>query len=187
MHNVQKDDLFVLGFCGKAGAGKTTIANMVLNQFLKMTDTKIGCVIIPFAKALKDLAVQLGWDGVKDERGRRLLQLLGTDVCRDCISEDYWVERWKESVARERARKIQLIVADDVRFENELNCIKSLGGITYQLVGRSMELSKDASTHPSEQLYLKLADDLLISNTSTFEALECRAKEIVKRLIKWTY
>ena len=186
MHNVQKDDLFVLGFCGKAGAGKTTIANMVLNQFLEMTDTKIGCVIIPFAKALKDLAVQLGWDGVKDERGRRLLQLLGTDVCRKCISEDYWVDRWKESLARERARRIQLIVADDVRFSNECECINSFGGAIYKIVGRGYELSPDSANHESEK-ELFIADDRLISNTSTFEALECRAKEIVKRLIKWTY
>jgi len=186
MHNVQKDDLFVIGLCGKAGAGKTTFANMILNQFLEMTDNKIGCVVLPFAKALKDLAVQLGWDGVKDERGRRLLQLLGTDVCRNCIDDNYWVKKWKEGIDKERAKGIQLIVADDVRFENELLSIAGFNGEIYKLVGRSYELAADSKNHESEQ-ELDVHDDLLISNVSTFEALECRAKEIVKRLIKWTY
>jgi len=186
MHNVQGEDLFVIGICGKAGAGKTAFAKYIIEQFLSLTDNKIGCTIVPFARALKDMALDMGWDGKKDEKGRRLLQLLGTDVCRDCIDENYWVKKWRDALIRETTKGIQLIIADDVRFGNEVLCINELGGHIYHVVGRAYNLKGEAEAHPSENSLITKNMNR-IDNSSTFEALECRAIDVVKGLIKWTY
>jgi hypothetical protein len=182
-YKLDKSKLHVIGLAGKAGAGKSTFAHMLLNQFLNLTDRKIGCTIVPFAKALKDLALSLGWDGVKDDRGRRLLQILGTDVCRNLLDQNYWVKRWLEAISRERVNGIQLIVADDVRFPNEVDCIVGLKGQVYKIVDRAYS---GTPAHESEQ-DLEIPDENIITNNNTFEALNLRAQILIKKLVQWTY
>jgi len=127
-----------LGLAGPMWCGKSSIALLVAAE-------RRG-TIIPFAQALKDLAKDLGWNGVKDETGRKLLQLLGTDVCRDCIDENYWVDEWKLYVDNE-IKNTPLIIADDVRFPNEIQAIRDMGGkvLWVQRDGTGLD-----SLHPSE-------------------------------------
>jgi len=171
----------IIGLTGKAGAGKTTFANMVIDKYLELTKNRIGCSILPFAKALKDLALSLGWDGIKDEKGRKLLQLLGTDVCRNCIDNEYWIKRWLESLAKQRSNNIHLVVVDDVRFPNEVVTINNLNGDIYKVVGRQYD---DVPNHESEQ---DLDIIRTINNNSTFQELQLKATMLVKDLIQWTY
>jgi hypothetical protein len=186
MHKIKNDDFFIAGICGKAGSGKTTFANYLIQQFRELTDDQYMCTIIPFAKALKELAVEIGWNGIKDEKGRLLLQRLGTDVCRDCIDKNYWVKKWEQAVAKERAAGVKLVIADDVRFPNEIISIQDKGGSIWNLRGRGYELSDEAAKHESEKaLFSKNKNS--IWNGSTFLALECCAKTSIKEIIKWTY
>lgn len=112
--------IHLIGITGKMGSGKTTVANILAN--------KPGNIeILPFSKPLKDIAYQMGWDGQKDIKGRRLLQLLGTECGRECISQDIWVKKWiavaypkaKVSHTFGRSAYNNIIIADDVRFDNE--------------------------------------------------------------------
>lgn len=106
---------------GRKGSGKSTVAKKFEQR---------GYTVAPMAASLKNLARELGWDGVKDAKGRKLLQLLGTDVCRNCISLEYWIDLWAEVwVENHPTRRTvsEYLVVDDVRFENELNFLESLG------------------------------------------------------------
>ncbi len=80
--------MHIIGIHGPLGGGKTFLANEIKDCFN-------GVVILPFAKLLKDFAFEMGWDGKKDPKGRRLLQLLGTECGRKCISQDIWVKHWE--------------------------------------------------------------------------------------------
>lgn len=58
-----------------------------------------------------------------DQVYRILLQYIGTDIYRNCVSEDYWVEQIKKRVEG------KYVIFDDVRFINECNFILERGGV----------------------------------------------------------
>lgn len=159
----------IIGLAGKAGAGKTTFAKML------MAESKRPCKIVPYAYALKKIAFDLGWDGKKDAKGRRLLQLLGTDICRECIDDNYWIKKWLEQV--ENLPKDTHVIADDVRFINEVECIVKHSGIVFNILGR--QYNDVDSSHASEKGIVGLP---AIWNKTTLELLQEKAKTLVREL-----
>lgn len=163
-----KSNIVLIGIVGKAGSGKSTLAN-TLNKILPSS-------VIPFTQPLKDFARQLGWNGVKDDKGRRLLQLLGTDVGRKCIDEDLWINKWCNLIESdcESVDTDYYIIADDVRFRNELNCIHNFKGIIIRVIRQNHNLLS-GTEHVSEteqDSFLPDSIDLEISNNGTIEELE---------------
>jgi hypothetical protein len=72
---------------GKSGSGKDMFA-----QFLKEELAKHGkkALVIHYADAVKWFCRDfLDWDGKKDEVGRTLLQMVGTDIVRK-IHPNFW-------------------------------------------------------------------------------------------------
>jgi len=154
----------IIGITGPAGAGKSTFARHLL---CALAERHIPAICIPFAAALKKLARSIGWDGVKDARGRRLLQLLGTDVCRGCISDSYWIDRWRAAVVRAAETHVHVVVTDDVRFPNEAFAIRALNGTIIRLTGRAADIGAGAR-HASEiQLRASLVDVAFDNRGST--------------------
>ena len=132
-----------IGILGAAGSGKTTLA-----QFLAVEFGEPKATIHPLMFPLKRFARKLGWDGRKDEKGRRLLQLLGTECGRRCISEDIWIDKWlREADTFELEFGKSVFIADDVRFENEAKAMD----ITIKVTGRSLDLGAN-QMHESEHL-----------------------------------
>ena len=120
----------IIGICGPAYSGKTTVA-------LSICEKDPRYIILPFAESLKDMAREFGWDGKKDEKGRRFLQLLGTEIGR-CYNPHYWVDRWEDAVIGTAEQfdwpvREACVIADDVRFPNEVAAVKSLGGIVIKI------------------------------------------------------
>lgn len=73
----------------KARHGKDTAAE-ILKEYLEMQDKKV--LIIHFADLLKYICKQFfHWDGNKDEKGRTLLQFVGTNVV-GAKNPAYWAE-----------------------------------------------------------------------------------------------
>ena len=136
----------ILGICGPAGSGKTSVAKHFVDRFHHQVRP---VHVINFAAALKDAAETIGWDGEKDERGRKLLQILGTDIGRKLIDADIWVKTWMRLVYSAQYRSTCLIVADDVRFDNEAAAIREMGGRVIKLTGRAEDLGDNAG-HVSE-------------------------------------
>lgn len=58
---------------------------------------------------------------------RHLMQTLGTEWGRECIGPDVWVDVWKSSVMKWIDGGLNVVV-DDMRFPNEWDAVKSLGG-----------------------------------------------------------
>ena len=135
-----------IGITGYAQSGKTTMAKAAVYRF---ADADRVAKVRPFASAVKSIAVDhFGWDGVKDERGRRLLQVLGTDAGR-AYDPDIWVRKWADTKPFSWAEYIPsgVLIADDVRFQNEADAIRELGGF----IIRVHRKGHDAGDHASEQ------------------------------------
>jgi dephospho-CoA kinase len=152
----------VIGLIGLAGSGKDTAAGAL---------TTIGYRIGSFAGRLKWLATQIRWDGHKDDRGRKLLQDLGTAV-REYNSE-YWIE-WLKTEST--VRNCKKVVISDVRFQNEADWVRSTGGIVIRIVRPEIIPME----HESELNQSEVYADYIVVNDSTIEELHNKIIEIVK-------
>jgi len=143
----------IIGFCGLAGAGKTTAA-------LHLVETR-GFVRERFAGPLKAALLALGLterevDGdlkeapcamLAGKTPRQAMQLLGKEWGRDLISPDLWVDAWGRRVDQRAAD----VVVDDVRFVNEAAAIWARGGKVVML-RRHGAGSTSGGGHASEAL-----------------------------------
>lgn len=59
---------------------------------------------------------------------RHLMQTLGTEWGRKCIADDLWIQIWRLKTCR-----YPMVVADDVRFPNEAQVIKEMGGEIWRI------------------------------------------------------
>jgi len=156
----------VIGICGAARAGKTTFGDFLQERLAEMGHDARR---IAFADPVKDIARQMGWDGNKGEKGRRLLQLLGTECGRECIGPFVWVNKWLDRAAHELRHGHAVVVADDVRFSGERGAIKLLGGTIFRVTRPGC----GPSDHPSERD--DIAADHTIANVGTVEELRTAA------------
>lgn len=167
--------MFVIGLSGKAGAGKSTVSLMMKEQLESEGKTVL---ILPFASELKRIARdEFGWDGEKDDKGRRLLQVIGTE-CGRHYNSDIWINKFIQ--AAKRCGK-DVVIADDMRFENEAAAIRDMGGVLGVVVGRSFDkpslfrkllrLVGLERIHASEQGLSAVVMDFVVGNTGTEEHL----------------
>lgn len=142
----------LIGFCGPAGAGKTTAA-------LALVATLPDCCRLSFADPIRAMLYSLGL-GPEDlqtykekphpllggKTPRFAMQTLGTEWARQTICDDLWLR-----VARQRAltalQDQATVVFDDVRFDNEAQMIRRLGGIIIKVTRPDLPQS---SAHASE-------------------------------------
>lgn len=148
----------IIGLCGLAGSGKTTIANHLVEHH--------GFVRLPFAGPLKAMAAAFGL-GPRELAGdlkevpsdllcgrtpRQFMQLLGTEFGRELIGENVWVRAWERALgdlATDGFRPLR-VVADDMRFPNEAAAIRARGGVVVQLI-REGAGSASGGGHASER------------------------------------
>lgn len=148
----------IVGICGKKFSGKSMCAkHLVRTQ---------GFECVGFAKPIKDAMYALGltWAQVQgDEKElpcallggktpRYAMQTLGTEWGRDTIHADLWIRSWMA-----RAASFANVVVDDVRFTNEVEAIRSAGGILIEIVtpvNRRAEFGAVTANddHPSERV-----------------------------------
>jgi hypothetical protein len=161
----------IVGFTGKIGAGKTTAATELLAR---------GFVRVRFAGILKDMMKVLGLtddqvDGAHKETPcpllcgrtpRHAMQTIGTEWGRNLIGNDLWVNAWRKRVTCLPPRTH--VVADDVRFANEADTIRSMGGVVVRIV-RMAEKNAKWHEHVSEQGDFRV--DLTVMNNGTEEML----------------
>jgi hypothetical protein len=169
----------VIGFCGKAGCGKGTASEIIYNYRTKMIGGCYNAVgVFPLADELKRIArEEFGWDGNKDEKGRKLLQTLGTECGRMYGGENFWVDKWQSAVYQWRCSvawqspNYPIVICDDVRFDNEAQHIRDIGGHICKIEGRAYDMGEN-NNHASEAGISNNLIDCVIDNTGDMDALE---------------
>ena len=174
----------VIGLTGFARAGKSTVAQYLAeNHGFKRINFKDGLVneikekfpetldAILFNYMLSERIKEAEIDELfkwKPPIMRSLMQNYGTNVMR-AINTDHWVDIWRTSVAQEKH-----VVADDVRFFNELNAVRDMGGVIIR-VQRPDIVS--GGSHQSETEQLDFEVDFIIegvpgSHTEIYKQVE---------------
>lgn len=169
----------LIGFNGNMGVGKST-AIQALKDYVFPREVHL----VKFAQPLYDMqefiyrrisSVHTRPDSFTKDR--KLLQWLGTDWGRDTISQDLWVSIWKAQVESIRRRSPDsIIVCDDVRFDNEAETLKSLGGHIIKIERPDNTLHAQGGVgivgHKSEAGVSESLLDFTVRNNSTLEYFE---------------
>ena len=152
----------IIGVCGLIGSGKDTIADYLVNIHGYRRDS--------FAATLKDaVSAVFGWDrDMLEGRSRHsrewreqpdvwwserlgrtitprlMLQLWGTEVCRQGFHDDVWIASLENKL---RSAQDDVVISD-CRFPNEIDAIRRQGGIVVRVVrGADPEWFGAARTH----------------------------------------
>lgn len=115
MINKNTEQVFLIGFCGKIGSGKSYIASNIV-KYLRIKFPEVRVEKMSFAEGVKLIATKdFGWDGQKNKKGRKLLIGIGNDVGRK-----YNPEIWKDKLINQiKNSDCEIVVVDDVRYDNE--------------------------------------------------------------------
>jgi len=165
----------ILGLCGLAGAGKSTIAR----EFVMVH----RAVPISLASPFKLRAVAMGAPAgevfgfvPKTPETRTMLQRAGTEEGREQYGEDWWIKHAEADLIRLAGYGVDLVVLDDIRFHNEAEWFRNLrGGPLVRLHREGAGLTGEAATHPSEADIPDLGVDHDVDNN--------RAADEVRRVI----
>ena len=206
----------IVGFVGFIGSGKDTAADYLVNFLGFRRDS--------FANTLKDaVACVFGWDRTmlegrtkssrewREQRDewwsqrlgrevtpRLMLQLWGTEVCRQGFHDDIWIA----SLENKMRKTTDDIVISDVRFPNEIKAIHNAGGIVVRIkrgpepewydhavnanagpqqvgwaIGR--ERLKKLGIHASETSWVNGEIDHVVHNDTTIDDLFEQIKNLV--------
>lgn len=191
----------LIGICGKAGAGKDTVADIILSLVPESEKYSFAAPLKEMALAidpiigwessghyddtvaavyLSDEVNAVGWDEAKQNpEVRRFLQRLGTEGVRGTFGDDAWVNLMWDWYY-DKPEEI-LAVIPDTRFPNEAEAIQSNGsGVVVQVIRPDAYDLGDNGTHPSEAL--AFTPDYTIFNDSDLAALQLRTEELLERL-----
>jgi hypothetical protein len=160
----------LIGITGKARSGKDTIA--------KHLATKHGFSHYWLSKPMKDaLAVMLGWtsehlygdlkevvDNTYGVSPRYALQTIGTEWGRELINQDLWL-----ILAEQQIRRNPNLVISDIRFDNEAQLIRRMGGIVLKITRVDADEVQD---HQSEAGVSDHFIDMSVTNDGSIKELQ---------------
>jgi len=161
----------VICISGKAQHGKDTTAGY-LKEYLEEKGKRV--LIAHYGDLVKYICTTFfDWDGQKDERGRSLLQEVGTDAVRT-KTPDFWVKFIKD-VLDHFPDKWDYVIIPDCRFPNEVEYLKEHGySVKHVRVIRSNFISPltiEQQKHVSEVALDDVIPDVILFNTFGLEEL----------------
>ena len=163
----------IIGLAGRARAGKSTAAELLLR-------IGAGRYLYSFADPIRDMLLagldidldSAYWQMRKEDpiarfgghSPRSLMQTLGTDWGRERVHPDLWLTLAGDAL---QARGLGMIVAD-VRFDNEAAWIRRQGGVVLHI---ERGKAPPVRAHASEAGVQQLPGDLRVFNESTIDSL----------------
>lgn len=174
----------VVCISGKAQSGKDTTAAIMQKMFWGYGDRVL---VTHYADVLKYICQKFfRWDGKKDDYGRSLLQIVGTDRLR-AHDENYFVD-FITNILKLFKNNWDVVIIPDTRFPNEIKYMKDEGFDVYHI--RVMRnnfdngLSEEQKAHPSETALDDFPADILLTNDGNYVDLTKSIMDIVTDIQK---
>lgn len=168
-----------IGLAGFAGSGKNAVGK-ILEGFdyhqIAFADAVRDCIyrLAPRLTEYIDVADFVdhdGWDvAKKNPEVRRLLQVMGTEVGRNMFGQDAWI-----NATAGKMNVDNKYVFTDVRFENEAQWIKLIGGKLWYVDRPGVQA---VNNHISEHALAGYNFDAIIRNEGSLEDLKITVSEV---------
>lgn len=113
---------------GKAESGKNTVADFIANYYMKIYIDRNNFIRgVAFADEVKSIARSIGWNGVKDSKGRELLQQIG--AWGRYYNSDIWVQKINNLILKDintfkDCMQNKIFCITDVRYPNEIERVQ---------------------------------------------------------------
>jgi hypothetical protein len=174
----------IIGLSGYARSGKDTVAELLCLNYefsrISFAEPMRHAILTLNPKLdsithVSNLVEDYGWDVAKQNpEVRRLLQVFGTDVGRSMFGENVWVDMAFRNVEPESR-----IVVADVRFPNEADAIRKLGGVVWRINRRNHSA---VNGHASEHAMDNYMFNHVIYNDGTLDDLSDEVFMLAKHL-----
>lgn len=189
--------MVLLGLCGSKGSGKST-----LSEYLCSTHHFHQYAL---ADPLKQIASVFGFSneslyGTQTQKtqlhpywnisAREFLQTFGTDICRNQLQSKIpnmnlgktgivWIRMMETWVCEQRKKNHHNLVVHDVRFPDEINTIKELGGVIIYIQRDTKQ--DEFCSHSSETSVSEDDTDHIIINNGSLEDLYSSLDDVVSK------
>lgn len=176
----------IIGIVGYKGSGKDAMADYLVEhfQFEKMA----------YADPIKDVCAQLfdldddyfNKRDLKEKKldfwelsPREILQKVGTDLFRKHFDQEFWVKLMENKIQNKLVKYPDMnIVCSDVRFQNEADLVKKLGGKII-FIDRFDSIQ---DTHEAEQCNISNID-FIIENKGTLQDYYTKINHHIKNFL----
>lgn len=188
----------IIGLVGYIGSGKGTVGDILVRNH--------GYTKFAFADALKDATSTIfmwprgllegdseasrafrervdSWWSHKlgyEVTPRLILQKMGTEACRNGIADNIWIAALEKRIAG-----YQDVVISDVRFPNEIDFVRSAGGVIIRVQrGEDPSPEELSKMHISETAWNSCEVDRTIHNDKDIEGLRLSVTTLLTDLDK---
>lgn len=173
----------VIVISGKAQHGKDTTAGF-MKDILEQNGKRV--LITHYGDLVKYVCTKFfNWDGVKDDKGRTLLQFVGTDIIRT-QKPDYWVDFVCDMIEMFDGQWDYVLIPD-CRFPNEvMKCReRKFDTIHIRVIRPNFDngLTEEQKKHPSEVALDDSTPDVALLNNDTLSCLYEKVNVLVNNLV----
>ena len=168
----------LIGFSGPMCSGKTTAANVLVKDVKAFATPLKDCIERLFRFERDQLYTFEGKNAIDHRYGvspRTVMQNFGTEFVRGTVP-DLWLILMGQEL--DKTPDHQLVVIDDLRFENELQFVRDQGGVVIHIKGRRPV----ASDHKSEATLKKADCDYQIYNNLDLETFKYHIKILTNNI-----
>ena len=190
----------LIGFLGKKGVGKDTSAKLLLDDY-NFTRYAFGDPVKDVVGTMFCMDEEQLYGNKKEEidprwnvSPRTLFQVIGTNFAQYWLMlklpeleekvkmKHFWVKRF-EMWYEEESNKNKNVVITDVRFQHEVDAIKSKNGIIIKLINSDSIKSTDRHISETESESINKKNvDYTVDNNSTIDELYKKINVILKGL-----
>jgi len=184
-HIRSASERLLIGLSGYARSGKDSFAQALVSRHgftrAAFADVlkQLSCEADPFicdGKRLSMIINEMGWEVAKEHipETRQFLQRLGEST-RNILYEDVWVD-----ALLNRHSDISRLVISDVRYPNEVEAIRSRGGVVVRIVRHGVG---PANSHISETALDNVDLDAVVVNCGSLDDLALKADSLLSNLV----
>lgn len=165
---------------GKAGCGKDTAFKIIKKYATRLVKR------YAFADPLKDIAYRVGWDGIKDEKGRKLLVSLGKAI--NQYQKNFFVFETANAITADNVSSTKVIT--DLRLPCEYKAMREWFPeceriVLIKIFGRASEYGRtteDITERDISEDDIGRCFDFIVDNSGSYSEFENNIKYIVKEL-----
>jgi len=186
----------IIGFVGPAGAGKDAACDALVEELgyekrsfaepMREAMRRLNPILGVPSEWMREWPAEVRWNDLPYHEakfsfggeGRRLLQVLGTEIGREMFGENFWVEQAIRGISSGDP-----VCFSDVRFKSEAEAITLMGGHLIRIIRPDVLDLGAHSEHASETEARYILTTARVVNHDSLEAFQARCVSQVRDLV----